>query len=190
MTVYSLEESKNIWLYSDPHFGHCNIIKYCNRPFVNVDKMNETLLNNYKKVIDDKSLVYFLGDISFGRQASKEQTPKWWVEQLPGNIVTYIKGSHDHGIRPTMKSFPKNVQKVSLEDFIQVEGIIFYLTHEPRYLHRDLVEEITSWNIHGHVHDNRPMWNVSNKSINVSVEATNYTPVLLYHIVSIIKEMF
>jgi len=187
MTIYTLEESKNIWLYSDPHFGHNNIIKYCNRPFANVNDMNETLLNNYKKVINDKSLVYFLGDISFGRQERKEQIPKWWVEQLPGNIVTYIKGSHDHGIRPTMASYPKNVQKVLLVDYIQVEGIIFCLTHEPVYV---VMEDDPKfdWNIHGHVHNNRSMWNTIKKSINVSVEVTSYSPVLLYDIISIIRK--
>jgi calcineurin-like phosphoesterase family protein len=184
MTAYTLEEAKNVWLYSDPHFGHNNIIKYCNRPFKTTEEMNETLLNNYKNVITDSSLVYFLGDMSFGRQERKEQTPKWWCEQLPGTIVSYIKGSHDHGIRPTMLKLPKNVQKIVTEDDIQVEGIKFHLQHEP-YFHNG--EREFDWLIHGHVHEAKPMWNVSSNSINVSVEATNYAPVLLYNIVMNIK---
>ncbi len=31
---------------SDPHFGHANIIKMCNRPFENIDVMNERLIEN------------------------------------------------------------------------------------------------------------------------------------------------
>ena len=182
MTTYTLEQSKDIWLVSDFHFGHRNIIAYCNRPFTTVDEMNETLLNNYKSVITEKSLVYFLGDMSFGRQERKEQTCKWWCEQLPGTIVTYIKGSHDHGIRPTMQVLPKNVQKILLEDDIEVDEIIFHLEHEPIY--RDPQKEYAyDWLIHGHVHNNRPLFSVSNKSINVSVEAINYTPISLYALV-------
>jgi calcineurin-like phosphoesterase family protein len=185
MTVYTLEESKNVFLTADFHFGHNNIIKYCNRPFKTTEEMNETLLNNYKKVITDTSLVYFLGDMSFGRQVRKEQTPKWWCEQLTGTIVSYIKGSHDHGIRPSMASFPKNVQKVVLEDDIEVLGIKFHLQHEP-YFHNG--ERSFDWLIHGHVHEAKPMWTSSSRNINVSVEATNYAPVLLYDIVNTILE--
>jgi calcineurin-like phosphoesterase family protein len=190
MQTYTLEESKNVFLTSDFHFGHRNIISYCNRPFATVEEMNETLFNNYKKVIGDTSLVYFLGDMSFGRQERKEQTCKWWCEQLPGTIVTYIKGSHDHGIRPTMAVLPKNVQKVLLEDYIEVYGLDiergylrFKLQHEPDYGFIPEGDDY-DWLLHGHVHNNRPMWNVSNKSINLSVEATFYAPVVLYNIVN------
>ena len=188
MTTYTLEEARDIWLYSDPHYGHKNILRYCNRPFISVEKMNETLLANYKKVVNEKSLVYFLGDMSFGRQERKEQTCKWWCEQLPGTIVTYIKGSHDHGIRPTMTVLPKNVQKVLLEDYIQVGDIVFKLTHEPIY--RDPQKEYNyDWLLHGHVHDKQPVMNVSNRSINLSVEVTNYTPISLYEIVERINNL-
>jgi calcineurin-like phosphoesterase family protein len=188
MTNYTLEQAKDIWVIADFHFGHRNIINYCNRPFTSIEEMNETLLNNYKKVVGSNGLVYFLGDMSFGRQERKEQTCKWWCEQLPGTIVTYIKGSHDYGIRPTMLNYPKNVQKVLLKDYIQVEGIRFLLTHEPFYM--DPAKEYEhDWLLHGHVHNNKPLMNVSNKSINVSVEAIKYTPISLYDIVKQIKEL-
>ncbi len=194
MRFYTLEQTKDVWLYSDPHFGHVNIIKYCSRPFSSVEEMNETLLNNYKKVISDKSLVYFLGDMSFGRQERKEQTPKWWCECLGGNIVTYIKGSHDHKIRPSIVP-PKNVQKVLLEDYIEVteidwaegESIRFRLQHEPAY-RGNITEDDYDWLIHGHTHEEKPLMDFKNRSINVSVEQTEYRPISLYDIINLIKE--
>lgn len=194
MNTYTLEQTKDVWFYSDPHFGHINIIKYCNRPFVSVEEMNEVLLSNYKKVITDKSLVYFLGDMSFGRQAKKEHTPKWWCEQLGGNIITYIKGSHDHKIRPSTVP-PTNVQKVLLEDYIEVNDVgdwvelgnlRFKLQHEPVY-RTNLTERDYDWLIHGHSH-NSSLIKEYNKSICVSVENTKYTPISLFKIIELIRE--
>ena len=194
MNFYTLEQTKDVWLYSDPHFGHCNIIKYCSRPFSSVEEMNEILLSNYKKIITDKSLVYFLGDMSFGRQERKEQTPKWWCERLGGNIVTYIKGSHDHKIRPSTVP-PNNVQKVLCEDYIEVTGIDwaeegylrFRLKHEPAY-RSNPEEDDYDWLIHGHTHEEKPLMDFRNRSICVSVEQTEYRPISLYDIINLIKE--
>lgn len=35
-----------VWVTSDTHFSHKNIIEYCNRPFKDIYHMNETLVKN------------------------------------------------------------------------------------------------------------------------------------------------
>ncbi len=77
-----------IFFTSDTHFGHANIIKYCNRPFESVNQMDEVLINNWNSVVRPDDEVYHLGDFSFA-------DPKKYVYRLNGKIHL-IKGNHDY----------------------------------------------------------------------------------------------
>lgn len=57
------ERSKMNWIISDTHFGHANIIKYCNRPFTNVTTMNATLIRNWKALVKNDDTIWHLGDV-------------------------------------------------------------------------------------------------------------------------------
>ena len=47
-----------VWITSDSHFSHVNIIKYCNRPFDNVETMNETIIKNWNNAVSKDDLVF------------------------------------------------------------------------------------------------------------------------------------
>ncbi len=160
----------NTFFVADFHFDHTNIIKYANRPFVSAEEMNQVLLNRYNEVVSDDSTVYFLGDMSFGRGSRK---PKWWLGQLRGRVI-YIKGSHDHGIRPT------NLENCFTELVLDTGVGKVLLTHEPRTVNNGM------WQIHGHTHDTR-MVDTRKKRVCVSVEAIGYRPVSLDQIREAIK---
>ena len=40
-----------VFLIGDCHFQHANIIKYCNRPFKDVDDMTEKLIKYWNGVV-------------------------------------------------------------------------------------------------------------------------------------------
>lgn len=164
---FTLEEAEKVWLIGDTHFDHVNIIQYCNRPFRCVKVMNGVLLRNWNDTIAPDDLVYFLGDMAFGRGS---RSPKWWATQLTGRKI-WVKGSHDRGIYPLVVM--PGVERVVFRDVINCGGVEFLLVHNL------FVNDWRGWVIHGHAHDTRSHIDVQWKRVNVSVEVTDYKPISL-----------
>ena len=60
-----------VFFTSDTHFGHENILKFCNRPFSSIEDHDLALINNWNSVIGNDDTVFHLGDFCFGN------TTKW-----------------------------------------------------------------------------------------------------------------
>ena len=78
-----------IFFTADTHWGHRNIIRYCQRPFADVDEMNEALITNWNSTIGKDDIVFHLGDFAMGGSA------EWCrlLERLNGRIYL-ILGNH------------------------------------------------------------------------------------------------
>ena len=76
-----------IWLHSDPHIYHTNVIKYCNRPFTSVEEMNEALVNRWNQLVGPDDTVYCLGDFSMAARPVETFTPRLMGKKylVPGN---------------------------------------------------------------------------------------------------------
>ena len=86
---FTKEESKKVFFVSDTHFGHENIIRFCNRPFLNVEEMNEVLIENWNKIVPEDGTVFHLGDFALGGS-------NIWNEVLPclNGQIYLILGNH------------------------------------------------------------------------------------------------
>ncbi len=78
-----------IYYTADLHLGHANIIKYGNRPFSDVEEMDNALIANWRAVVKPNDDIYVLGDLMF-----KCNYPEAYLKQLTGKIHL-IKGNHD-----------------------------------------------------------------------------------------------
>ena len=178
MKKYTAEEAKRIWLISDTHFDHTNIIRYCDRPFYSVQVMNQVLLRNWNGTVAPGGVVYFVGDMTFGKHHRKAG---YWLRLLNGKKI-FIRGSHDR----RSEIVGDSVLKVADMETIQVEGVPFLLIHDP---FSPAVNGWDGWIIHGHIHNlpnyKRPF--IDGRMINVNVETTGYKPISLYEIWEIVR---
>lgn len=164
----------DIWLVSDTHFFHENILSFKDEEgelirgsiFSSVEEMNEALVENWNSVVKKGDKVYHLGDVFFG---DKEQFKKLW-KRLNGK-KNLILGNHDDA-----KFFIKNELVAKVQMWRMFPEYNLLLTHAPIHdssLYR-LKNDMPMLNVHGHIHQ-RPSPTINHKC--VSVEQTNYTPV-------------
>lgn len=54
-----------IWFTADTHFGHKNIIKYCDRPFDSIENMDQTIIGAINNNVQPNDILWHLGDFCF-----------------------------------------------------------------------------------------------------------------------------
>lgn len=165
----------NIFMASDHHFHHTNILTFRTREdqklrdFANIDEHDEFIIEQHNKVVKPSDRVYYLGDLVFSKKYIH------LVGRMNGRKVL-IKGNHD---------------KLDLKEYLpyfddirgshQFDGML--LTHIP--VHH---ESLARWglNVHGHLHSNKVLDNYGRPDKRykcVSMEQLdNYTPVSLEEI--------
>jgi len=82
------------YLISDLHLDHENIIEYCDRPFEDVEEMNDVLIKNWNDTVNPNDEVIFGGDLTVTGTAAAFLK---WIERLNGEIV-FIVGNHDRTV--------------------------------------------------------------------------------------------
>jgi calcineurin-like phosphoesterase family protein len=201
---------RRVFFYSDPHFGHKNIIKYCNRPYEYVWEHDRDLIKRYNKLVKDNDIVYFLGDIGFTNYIYIQHI----IKQLKGRKIL-IKGNHDrwsdsayYGMGFDAVLFKADIYigktRVHLSHcprrgFFDILGLfLFYIKkmrsrkrswkqiyYRLRREWRNYDRPDSHWTVCGHVHEK---WKIYKKNINASVDVWDYKPVLADHALDEIRK--
>lgn len=164
---------------ADLHFGHFNIIEYCNRPFTSSEEMDTTIIDNINAKVGKSDRLFCLGDFCFKSQASD------YLKRIVCKNVWLIKGNHDY--KPSQK-----------DGFAQVLDY-----HEEKY---DIGEKhkkrvvmfhypILEWNqsfrgsymLFGHVHGNRNKQYQNQYGLDVGVDSHSFSPLSFDDIHEIMK---
>jgi calcineurin-like phosphoesterase family protein len=161
----SVSGDSKIYVWSDIHFGHKNIIKYANRPFPDTDLMNRCLEGNYLNTVTPNDVVIFGGDIGFMSENKINEI----LNRLPGYKVGII-GNHDVHRNGTLYQLAFNERHLCYVIDVDDHDVSYQLlfTHYPL-----TTVPPGCINVHGHIH-NRPA--PGHQHFNMSVEHTNYSP--------------
>lgn len=162
---------ENIFFTSDHHFGHKNILKYSNRPFKNIDEMNEELIKRWNSKIQPNDKVYHLGDVGLGNGEDLKEI----LAQLNGKIYL-IKGNHEGAALHNTKRFEwiKDYHELGIKDEDAPNGkrkII--LLHYAMKVWRSSFRG--TWHLYGHSHGNLPD-DINSLSFDVGVDCHDFYP--------------
>lgn len=157
----------SIFFTSDTHYGHTNIIKYSDRPFDNIDEMNEALIKAWNDVVKPSDEVFHLGDVAFMPFGKCNRI----FNRLNGDIHL-ILGNHDGMLVQNAKVLLEEGKIKSIQSYreIKIEKSLIVLFH---YGQR-------AWNgsyhgsihLYGHSHGTLPPYG---KSVDVGVDCKEIT---------------
>ncbi len=178
---------EEVFFTADQHFGHANIIKFCDRPYRRIEEMDVELIANWNAVVGIKDTVFHLGDFCLG----DSKMAKEYFSALNGNI--YILGlpwHHDKRWITSNRIF--NSKNGELVEVLPPEHVLnidigekyplgIHLSHYPmgewdRKYHGGI-------HLHGHSHGNYSGDNNQSRElcfdVGVDGHMTNYVPISL-----------
>ena len=153
----------NLFVTSDLHLGHANIIKYSRRPFSSVDDMNERLVENWNSVVKDGDTVWSLGDFAF---MPFDKTLEI-LKRLNGNI-NLVLGNHCQKIQANRKMLLESGLVKEMRDYKELSWdkqkmVLFH------YAQRTWNgSHYGAWQLFGHTHGTMEPYG---KSVDVGVDS-------------------
>lgn len=192
--TFAESDLDRVFVVSDTHFGHANIIRYCNRPFADADEMDRQLVAKWNQTVPRDATVWHLGDVT-----TKPEKLAARMNQLNGRKIL-IAGNHDqpHPISVHKKGrLPEELAgyarayreagfeavhlcgAFTLPNFGRVFVTHYPYSDRPDWLRVRLPDDGITPLLHGHVHDK---WRFKGRMLNLGVEVQGYRPMSLREI--------
>ncbi|MBY0526230.1 MAG: metallophosphoesterase family protein [Gemmataceae bacterium] len=158
-----------IFFTSDTHFGHANIIKYCDRPFLCDDerqrlardgtlrisedavaRMDAALIDGINSLVGERDVLWHLGDWAMAGKSGYQDSCRRYRDRIVCRTVNIVWGNHDR--RSIRDLFNEAHEQVELS----LEGQRIVLNHYAMAVwnrsHRG------SWQFYGHSHGGAEAW--------------------------------
>lgn len=169
-------DGSRVFFTSDTHFNHTNIISYCQRPFKNVDEMNERIIANWNEFVSEDDIIFHLEDFCLGGAAEWTRL----LDRLNGKIYL-IMGNHD--LKNIRQGFMGRFEHVAMQMHIEVGKQRIYLNHYPFLCFEGGYKDV--WQLFGHVHTRKSNTGIDAGRLqylyptqyDVGVDNNNFTPI-------------
>lgn len=145
----ALTAGERVWITSDLHFLHANIIAYCDRPFFDVGSMTDTLIATLQKVPNDE-FILFGGDMAMGNYEKSVEL----IRLLPGRKILIV-GNHDLSRDGKCKLAREKNLFEAVVPFLAWQGFqrrLVVVSHYPLMV-PDTYNNTPVLNYHGHLHE-------------------------------------
>jgi len=188
---------------ADTHIGHKRILELCDRPFDNVEEMNEAIIDNINAVANEDDHLFVVGDALMGKLDDSLAL----VERIKPH-THLIVGNHDRMFihtgmsekehRKALESFKRyhdaGFEIIGYQEYHDIGDHGVKICHFPyegdshdedRYVEARPIDYFGEWLICGHVHN---AWTQRGRQINVGVDVRDFTPLHEDEILEIINQ--
>jgi calcineurin-like phosphoesterase family protein len=167
---------------SDTHFNHNKPFVYVARGFKTIEDMNEAIITNWNRVVEDGDKVFVLGDFALGTDLANIEDI---LLELRGE-KHLIRGNHS---TDTKWEFYKNMDSnanVYVHDWTYITKMgknMVYMSHFPTMVNDHTLKPLNKAiiNLFGHTHSKDKFFKVGGYTnyfmYNVACDAHNCTPV-------------
>jgi calcineurin-like phosphoesterase family protein len=167
----------DLYFTSDEHYGHGNIIRFCNRPFKSTDDHIRYSVEEHNKIVPKGARVYHDGDM-FWRTLPVQKAHDI-MDQLNGQHY-FIWGNHDELIEdnPSLKKrfvWCKDIAQVYHPKLNKPLVLCHYAMHVWRNSHKG------AYHLYGHTHANLPEQN--NLSFDCGQDAQGFKPISIEDVI-------
>ena len=173
---------RNILLTSDQHFGHKNIIRYCNRPFDCVEEMNEILVQNWNETVTNNDVIYHLGDFMMGLSIKRPEESYKKLVEMVGRLrgtIRLISGNHDKTLIKLCKKMNAcPFEIIKNEEFIRYHGRKIFLSHRAT---------AKNYSFHGHSHGN--LNSRGYRRLDIGVDCHKFSPITIEKAISLLDKI-
>lgn len=175
-----------IFFTSDTHFCHNQGFLYEPRGFSSIEEHDETIVENWNKVVKPEDRVIHLGDVMLNNNEKGIE----YIKRLNGEICI-VWGNHDTDARKELLSALPNVIVLGYAHVIKHGKFSLYLSHYPtltaNYDDKRLSQHVI--NLHGHTHQQANFLYPNNPFMyHVGVDSHNCTPVHIDEVMTDIRQ--
>lgn len=173
-----------IFITSDLHLSHKNILKYTDRHkyYTDIQDHDNQIIDTINKHVKQRNILYILGDISFNY-------PNQLFDNLKCQKLIIVPGNHDKWIKNhKTEIYFKNQVSIIADQIIDIKhnGATFIMSHYP--LARWNKGHYGSYMLHGHCHGSYNNENSSCRRLDVGWD-NFYRPITLDEIIDLKKSV-